>query len=33
MHVKKTKDLEPIPNFSIGLTPLEEEQRNNKKQE
>jgi hypothetical protein len=26
MQAKKTKDLESIPTFSIGLTPLEEEQ-------
>jgi len=26
--VKKTKDLEPLPSFSFGLTQLEEEQRN-----
>jgi hypothetical protein len=33
MQVKKTKDLEPISNFSIGLTPLEEEEQMNKNQE
>ncbi|KAK2376232.1 hypothetical protein QL285_077044 [Trifolium repens] len=26
-QTKKTKDLESIPNFSIGLTPLEEEEK------
>ena len=26
--MKKTKDLEPLPSFSFGLTQLEEEQRN-----
>jgi hypothetical protein len=28
MQVKKTRDLGPIPSFSIGLTQSEEEQRN-----
>jgi hypothetical protein len=32
MQDKKTKVLEPIPNFSIGLTPLEEEEQMNKNQ-
>ncbi|AES60275.1 hypothetical protein MTR_1g043030 [Medicago truncatula] len=27
-QVKKTKDLEPLPSFSFGLTQLEEEERN-----
>ena len=28
MQVKKTKELEPLPSFSIGLTQMEEEGRN-----
>ena len=28
MQVKKTKELEPLPSFSFGLTQMEEEERN-----